>query len=84
VEHADVYGRSALHYASMNGHTTVCRHLLDAGVPPDGADNYNPLIHAIRDSIECVKVLLSDSPVSIAPAPNTADLIPLSLACQFG
>ena len=87
VERADVYGRSALHYSSMNGHAPVCRRLLDAGVPPDGADmdNYSPLIHAIiSGSVECVKVLLSDSRVSVAPAPDTADLIPLSLACQFG
>jgi CDK inhibitor PHO81 len=87
VERADVYGRSALHYASMNGHSPVCRRLLDAGVPPDGLDmdNYSPLIHAIiSGSVECVQVLLSDSRVSVAPATETADLIPLSLACQFG
>lgn len=87
VERADVYGRSALHYASMNGHAAVCRRLLDAGVPPDGLDmdNYSPLIHAIiSGSVECVNVLLSDSRVSVAPAAETADLIPLSLACQFG
>ena len=87
VERADVYGRSALHYASMNGHAAVCRRLLDAGVPPDGVDmdNYSPLIHAIiSGSVQCVEVLLSDSRVSVAPAADAADLIPLSLACQFG
>lgn len=87
VGRADVYGRSALHYASMNGHATVCRKLLTAGVQSDGVDmdNYSPLIHAIiNGNIECVQVLLADSRVSVAPAAETVDLLPLSLACQFG
>jgi CDK inhibitor PHO81 len=71
----------------MNGHAAICRRLLDAGISPDGVDmdNYSPLTHAIIcGSVECVKVLLANPRVSVTPVEQTGDILPLSLACQFG
>jgi CDK inhibitor PHO81 len=87
VDRVDVYGRSALHYAAMNGHDLVSQQLLSAGADPNtlDMDNYTPLIYAITNGkTECVRVLLADSRVTLNPPEATNDLIPLTLACQFG
>ncbi|KAG8906028.1 ubiquitin-protein ligase peroxin 12 [Tulasnella sp. 403] len=87
IDRVDFYGRSALHYASMNGHDHICQRLLSLGADPRIADkdNYTPLIYAIiSGKVPSVQVLLQDPRVRVEPSPDTPDLIPLSLACQFG
>ncbi|KAG8888011.1 ubiquitin-protein ligase peroxin 12 [Tulasnella sp. 332] len=87
VDRVDFYGRSALHYASMNGHAELSRRLLALGADPRirDKDNYNALIFAIINGhVECVRVVLSDSRVGVEPEDIKTDVIPLSLACQFG
>jgi CDK inhibitor PHO81 len=86
TDKVDVYGRSALHYASINGHADVCRRLLEAKLPPNilDMDNYSPLVYAtLRGSVDCVRVLLEDTVFNQLIAP-VGDLIPLSLASQSG
>lgn len=87
VEKTDLYGRTALHYASMNGHPAVCQRLLETGLPSSilDRDNYSPLVYAtMKGKVECVRVLLDEGKVSAGPMTPLDDLIPLSLASQFG
>lgn len=87
VDRVDFYGRSALHYASMNGHAELSRRLLVLGADPRirDKDNYNALIYAIINGhVDCVRVVLSDSRVGVEPEDVKTDVIPLSLASQFG
>ncbi|KAG8994889.1 ubiquitin-protein ligase peroxin 12 [Tulasnella sp. JGI-2019a] len=87
IDRVDFYGRSALHYASMNGHAELSRRLLALGADPRirDKDNYNALIYAIINGhVECVRVVLDDSRVGVEPEDVQTDVIPLSLACQFG
>ncbi|KAF8897214.1 hypothetical protein BD779DRAFT_1489617 [Infundibulicybe gibba] len=87
VSKSDVYGRTALHYASMNGHSAVCKRLLEAGILPNiyDMDNYSALVYAtMKGSVDCVEVLLKQGNVSPEPHTPNGDLIPLSLASQFG
>lgn len=86
VEKTDLYGRTALHYASMHRHPTVCQRLLRANLPPNtfDRDNYTPLVYAtMKGSVDCVRVLLNEGQVPVEPTP-LGDLIPLSLASQSG
>ncbi|KAJ7068001.1 hypothetical protein C8F01DRAFT_585539 [Mycena amicta] len=83
VAKIDAYGRTALHYAAMNGHAIICRRLLQTDLAPDiqDMDNYSPLVYAtLKGSVDCVKVLLDDGKVSAL----VGDPIPLSLASQSG
>ncbi|KAG9047366.1 ubiquitin-protein ligase peroxin 12 [Tulasnella sp. UAMH 9824] len=87
VDQPDFYGRSPLHYASINGHDEICRRLLQLGADPRmlDKDNYNPLIYAIANrKVACVRVLLDDSRVGVETVQGSPDLNPLLLACQFG
>ncbi|KAG8927295.1 ubiquitin-protein ligase peroxin 12 [Tulasnella sp. 417] len=87
VDQLDFYGRSPLHYSSMNGHDEICRRLLQLGADPRmlDKDNYNPLIYAIANrKVACVRVLLDDARVGMETVQGSPDLNPLSLACQFG
>lgn len=87
VDQPDFYGRSALHYSSMNGHEEICRRLLQLGADPRilDKDNYNPLIYAIVNrKVACVQVLLNDPRVGVEAVLGSPDLNPLLLACQFG
>ncbi|KAI0832509.1 cyclin-dependent protein kinase inhibitor [Trametes gibbosa] len=83
----DAYGRSALHYAAMHAHGTVCQRLIQVGLPPNkvDVDNCTPLIYAtLKGCVVCVQALLEDGAVSVrAPSSNT-DLMPLSLAARAG
>ncbi len=44
-------GRTALHYAAMNGFAETCRRLLDVGLSSAtlDVDNYTPLMYALLD-----------------------------------
>ncbi|KAG6831882.1 hypothetical protein H0H92_006999 [Tricholoma furcatifolium] len=87
VDKTDLYGRTALHYSSMNGHPTVCKRLLEADLPPTvlDRDNYSPLVYAtVKGHVECVRVLLDEGKVPAEPSTPLDDLIPLSLASQWG
>ncbi|KAG8900763.1 ubiquitin-protein ligase peroxin 12 [Tulasnella sp. 408] len=87
VDQPDFYGRSPLHYGSINGHDEICRRLLQLGADPRmlDKDNYNPLIYAIANrKVACVRVLLDDSRVGVETVQGSPDLNPLLLACQFG
>lgn len=87
VNVVDFYGRTALHYAAMNGHNAVCQRLLSLSADPRilDKDNYNALIYAIINGrVECVRALLENQHVTVEPVASITDLIPLSLASQFG
>ena len=80
-------GRNAIHYASMNGHSTCCQRLISLGLDPSlqDKDSYTPLLYAVLNGFtECVQVLLNDGHVNVEPVVPSNDMIPLSLACQAG
>ena len=86
-EKVDVYGRSALHYAAMNGHAAVCERLIQEGLDPNlvDLDNCTPLIYAtLQGSVESVRVLLQIGRVSARATLLNGDLMPLSLAARAG
>ncbi|KAK7873669.1 hypothetical protein R5R35_013209 [Gryllus longicercus] len=63
VNHQDVYGRSAVHYAAEHGHLEALRLLSAAGCKLDIADtdNFTPLHLAVaRDHVPVVKMLVSE------------------------
>ncbi|EPQ30369.1 uncharacterized protein PFL1_01895 [Pseudozyma flocculosa PF-1] len=86
VARQDIYGRTALSYAAMTGHTDVCAHLLS--LPSVTAatydlDGFSPLVLAVMNGkTEAVRILL-DHGASVEPR-DTTDLIPLCLACSGG
>lgn len=89
VEASDAYDRQPLHYAAMHGHATLCQYLLErrAKAICVDMDGYTPLIQAvIYGQTACVQIFVSHSGDSLLLGPTTPsnDLIPLSLACQYG
>lgn len=86
VRKVDIYGRTALSYAAMNGHVDVCSYLLslpeiDLGTADH--DGFSPLVLAVMNGrAKIVEILLAHG-VSVEPVAQT-DLIPLCLACQGG
>ena len=86
VAQQDIYGRTALSYAAMAGHTDVCQYLLS--LPSISAatydlDGFSPLILAVMNGrTEAVRILL-DHGASVEPRDAT-DLIPLCLASSGG
>ena len=79
-------GRTALHYAAMNGHALVCRTLINIGLNLSSLDmdNYSPLMYAILNgNTECVEVLLQEERADNELSSAT-DLVPLTLACREG
>lgn len=40
INHQDVFGCTALHYACREGHLNIVKHLIDAGADPDIRENY--------------------------------------------
>lgn len=86
VAQQDIYGRTALSYAAMAGHTEVCQYLLS--LPSISAatydlDGFSPLILAVMNGrTEAVRILL-DHGASVEPRDAT-DLIPLCLASSGG
>lgn len=87
VNRVDVYGRTALHYASMKGHPEICRKLLswNADAHALDMDSYSSLIYAVvNGKLQCVRTLIIDGRVGVEPTESNSDLIPLSLASQYG
>jgi CDK inhibitor PHO81 len=88
----DAYSRTALHYATSGGHPEIASSLLNVGADPAQVDmdGNTPLLLAITEGrISCVRILLDYSSASAAtiiePLMSVSnDLIPLSLACQYG
>ncbi|SNX83846.1 probable PHO81 - cyclin-dependent kinase inhibitor [Melanopsichium pennsylvanicum] len=86
VAQQDIYGRTALSYAAMAGHTDVCKYLLS--LPSISAatydlDGFSPLILAVMNGrTDAVRILL-DHGASVEPRDAT-DLIPLCLASSGG
>lgn len=88
----DVYGREPLAYAAMHGHDEICRYLLALPQSNTGErsivesadlDGFSPLVHAIfRGHTETVRILLDHT--QGASAPDSAELVPLAIACQCG
>lgn len=93
VGEKDVYGRTALHYATSGGHPDLVSYLLSINADPVAVDTdgNTPLLLAIIEGrISCVKILLdhtssTSTSTIIEPLMSVSnDLIPLSLACQYG
>lgn len=88
TEARDAYDRRPIHYAAMHGHPTICAHLLQRGVDSTATDmdGYTPLVQAvISGQLECVEMLVKHADqATLEPSAISNDLIPLSLACQYG
>ena len=89
VNSVDAYGRIALHYACLEGYSKVAEKLLAAGAVPGllDMDNYSPLIYAVVNGwLDCVRVLVDQPGVTVGSTSLTSpsDLVPLSLAAQYG
>ncbi|KZW03860.1 ankyrin [Exidia glandulosa HHB12029] len=92
VDRADAYARTALHYAAIKGHAGICRALLAYSGPHSvidptslDLDNYSPLLYAcINGSSDCVSAMLDDPRVTVDAPAAAGDLMPLSLAAQYG
>ncbi|KAK8849399.1 hypothetical protein IAR55_004731 [Kwoniella newhampshirensis] len=85
LEKPDAYDRRPLHYAAMHGHAPIVSFLLHT-VDPSATDmgGYTPLMHAITQGhLEVVRIFVSGK-ITLEPTAISNDLIPLSLACQFG
>ena len=84
-EKPDAYDRRPIHYAAMHGHPTIVSFLLGrAESSPTDMDGYTPLMHAIsRGHLEIVRIFV-DAKIPVEPTKVSNDLIPLSLACQYG
>lgn len=87
VDKSDVYGRTAIHYGAMKGHSHICDQLLDANASASvlDRDNYSPLVYAtLKGDVASVRVLFEKGRVSLQPPSLQGDLSPLSLAAQAG
>ena len=85
LERPDSYKRRPIHYAALHGHPIIVSYLLArVDASPTDMDGYTPLMHAIvQGHLDVVRIFV-DAKVSLEPTAISADLIPLSLACQFG
>ena len=85
LERPDAYDRRPLHYAAMHGHPSVVSFLLqDAASVATDMDGYTPLMHAIVQGHLDVVQIFVDARIPLEPTSVSNDLIPLSLACQYG
>ncbi|KAI9475815.1 MAG: hypothetical protein EXX96DRAFT_574771 [Benjaminiella poitrasii] len=86
VDSTDAYGRTALHYATMNGFGDCVSFLLTCqttNIEHRDHDGFSPLIYAIMNGhTPCVEILIQAN-ANIEPR-HDGDHIPLSLACHFG
>ncbi|KAI7905699.1 uncharacterized protein BX663DRAFT_500605 [Cokeromyces recurvatus] len=86
VDSTDAYGRTALHYATMNGFSHCLSFLLTCqtiDIEHRDHDGFTPLIYAIMNGhTPCVEILIQAN-ANIEPR-HDGDHIPLSLACHFG
>lgn len=86
LEREDVYRRRPLHYAAMHGHPSIVSLLLSSNARASATDmdGYTPLMHAITNGhLEVVRIFVNGGS-DVEPTAVSHDLIPLSLACQFG
>jgi CDK inhibitor PHO81 len=85
LEKPDTYDRRPLHYAAMHGHPSIVSFLLQSADPMvTDMDGYTPLMHAITQGhLEAVRIFVN-SKIPVEPTAISNDLIPLSLACQYG
>lgn len=85
LERPDAYDRRPLHYAAMHGHPSVVSFLLPSVESSStDMDGYTPLMHAIsRGHLDVVRIFV-DGKIPVEPTKVSNDLIPLSLACQYG
>lgn len=85
LEKPDAYDRRPLHYAAMHGRPSIVSYLLQsADSSATDMDGYTPLVHAITQGhLEVVRIFVSGQ-INLEPTAISNDLIPLSLACQFG
>ncbi|TYJ56867.1 hypothetical protein B9479_002478 [Cryptococcus floricola] len=87
LEKPDAYGRRPLHCAAMHGHAPLLSLLLAHKADPSATDmdGYTPLMHAIQHGHLPSVLLFVQSKIPLEPTPKiSTDLIPLSLACEFG
>jgi len=94
LEQPDTYARRPIHYGAMHGHAEIVSFLLervDADATPTDMDGYTPLMHAIiKGHLEVVRIFVTlgstsaKTKISLEPTVVSNDLIPLSLACQYG
>ncbi|WVR08341.1 hypothetical protein IAU60_005394 [Kwoniella sp. DSM 27419] len=85
LEKADAYGRRPIHYAAMHGHDPIVSCLVrQADASVTDMDGYTPLMHAIvQGHLEVVSIFVQDK-ITLEPTAISNDLIPLSLACEYG
>jgi CDK inhibitor PHO81 len=85
LELPDAYDRRPLHYAAMHGHADVVSYLLESADPATtDMDGYTPLMHAITHGhLDVVRIFVAGK-TTLEPTAISNDLIPLSLACQYG
>lgn len=86
VAQQDIYGRTALSYAAMAGHTDVSQYLLSlesVSAATYDLDGFSPLILAVMNGRHDVVRILLDHGASVEPRDAT-DLIPLCLASSGG
>ena len=85
LERPDAYDRRPLHYAATHGHASIVSYLLQsADSSATDMDGYTPLMHAITQGhLEVVRIFVIGQ-INLEPTAISNDLIPLSLACQFG
>lgn len=85
LEQPDAYDRRPLHYAALNGHKEIASYLFPQADPTaTDMDGYTPLMHAIHHGhLEVVRIFVTGK-IGLEPTAVSNDLIPLSLACQYG
>ncbi|WVF68862.1 hypothetical protein IAT40_003635 [Kwoniella sp. CBS 6097] len=85
LEKSDAYDRRPIHYAALHGHPSIVSYLLQSADPSvTDMDGYTPLMHAITQGhLEVVRIFVENK-CTLEPTAISNDLIPLSLACEYG